>query len=127
VDHDAAQQVSHTQMREGILAFAARFAAEGAAFGALTVSPDVALRRFARLVQRPTAEEAQHVGALRHGEGLAADRSRAFAAFTPANWNIDVVHRDLESAYWPAGLAAQRAPQALLLRAWQWLSQPESE
>jgi FMN phosphatase YigB (HAD superfamily) len=127
VDHDDDQQAAHTAMREGVLAYTARVAAECAASGIDAVQPGAALRRLARVIERPTAEEAAHIGALRHAEGLAADRGRTLASFTPGAWSIDSVLADQSAAYWPAGLRAQRTPQALVLRAAQWLAEAEAE
>ena len=126
-DHDMAQQEAQAQLRAGVLAYAAAFAQDAALLSVDTVSPDAALGRFARVVTAPTAEEAAHIGAVTHGEGMATARTRALAAFSPDAWTVDAIHRDVMQAYWPAGLAARHAPQALILRTLQWLSQGERE
>ncbi len=127
VEHDAAQQEVHEALRAGALAFAQTFARHAAALGVNAVSPDAAVRRFARVVSRPTAEEAAHIGAIRHGEGLATDRVRSLASFSPEAFTVDAIHHDVTQAYWPAGLAARRSAQALVLRTLQWLSESEQE
>ncbi len=127
VEHDEAQQQVHEALRAGTLAFARTFAGHAAALGVDVVSPDAAVRRFARVVSRPTAEEAAHIGAITHGEGLASDRARSLASFAPDSFTVDAIHRDVTQAYWPAGLAARRSPQALVLRTLQWLSESEHE
>jgi predicted HAD superfamily hydrolase len=121
VDHSPAQQQRLHEAHTGAIAYAKRLARERQAFGFTQVSPDAALRRLARVIQAPTAVEAQQIGDLQHGDGMGADRSRAFAAFTPGAWSIQDIYRDHTRAYWPVGLAARREPQALVLRTLRWL------
>jgi hypothetical protein len=120
-DHDPAQAAAHAQLREGALAYVAALAQERVMFGFDQVGPDAALRRLARVIQHPSAEEAEMIGDLTHGEGLGSERVRRFAAFTPGAWDAASLRRDLATAYWPAGLLARREAQALVLRTLGWL------
>ena len=70
---------------------------------------------------QPTSEEASHIGDVRHGDGLGADRLRALAAFADAPATRDSLLRDHARAYWPTGLLARREPSALALRALLWM------
>ncbi len=121
VDHSPEQQQRMQEVHTGAIAYAKRLAHERRTFGFTQISPDAALRRLARVIQSPTAVEAQQIGDLQHGDGMGADRSRALAAFTPGAWSIQDIHRDHTRAYWPVGLAARREPQALVLRTLRWL------
>lgn len=123
VDHDEAQQATHHALRAGVMAYARDLAAARATFGSTTISPEAALKRFARVVEHPTYEEASFIGAIQHGDGLGADRTRALAQFAADAWSVRDIHRARTGAYWPAGLAAQRHPQALILRTLQWLAE----
>lgn len=123
VDHDDAQQAAHHELRRGVMAYASELAEACRTFDIAAISPDAALRRLARVVEHPTYEEASHIGAIRHGDGLGADRSHALAQFPADAWSVRDIHRARTAAYWPAGLAAQRHPQALILRTLQWLAE----
>lgn len=127
VDHDSAQQEAHRSMRAGVMEFARDFAVARPIFDVHEVSPTAAMQRLARVIEHPTFEEAQHVGALKHGDGLGSDRSRHLAMFDTDAWSIGDIHRARKAAYWQAGLAGHHGPQALVLRTLQWLSQTEAE
>ena len=127
VDHDAAQQEAHEQLRDGVLEYAWRFREVATPLEAAAISPDAAMKRLARVILSPTAEEAATIGSIRHGEGMATGRARALAEFSPDAWTVQAVHRDLMQSYWPAGLSARRSAQAQILRTLQWLSQGAQE
>jgi predicted HAD superfamily hydrolase len=121
-DHTAANQEAHAQLRAGALAYAAALRDECAMFGFQQISPDAAMRSIARTILQPTAEEAELIGDIGHGEGLGSDRSRALAAFQPGAWTSESVLHDLRTSYWPTGLRSRRDPRALVLRTMDWLS-----
>lgn len=127
VDHDEAQQEAHHAMRTGVMAFAHAFAEARETFVVRDVHPAAAMHRLAGLIESPTFEQAQQVGAIRHGDGLGANRSRALAMFAPDSWSVGDIHRDRKTAYWQAGLAGQHSAQSLVLRTLQWLSQTGAE
>jgi predicted HAD superfamily hydrolase len=121
VDHPDAQRGSIAHLHDGALTFARSLLHERRVFGAHAITPDAALRHLDRTILRPTAEEARAIGDLHHGEGLGADRLRAFARFSDGPITPTSVLRDHAGAYWPAGLHARREPAALALRALLWL------
>jgi hypothetical protein len=121
VDHPEAQRESHAQLRAGAMAFAQGLAAERVVFGQQPVTPEAGLRHFARTVMQPTSEEARHIGNVRHGDGLGADRLRALAAFGDGPSTRESLLADYARAYWQTGLLARREPAALALRALLWL------
>ncbi len=121
LDHSEPQRAAIQHLRDGAVAYARGLAAERKVFGAQPISVEAALRHFVRTVQQPTPEEAVAIGDLTHGEGLGADRARAFAAFSPAPFTAGSLQRDYAAAYWPAGLLARREPAALALRSLLWL------
>ena len=123
VDHDDEQQAAHHSMRSGVMAFARDFATARRTFAVSAVGPAAAMQRLGRLIEHPTFEEAQSVGALTYGDGLGSDRSRHLAMFAADAWSVGAIHRDRKAAYWQKGLAGQYGPQALVLRTLQWLSQ----
>ncbi len=121
VDHPEPQLAAIRQLRDGAVAYARGLAEERQVFGAHPISVEAALRHFVRTVRQPTAEEAAAIGDITHGEGLGADRARAFAKFTDAPFTAASLQRDYAAAYWPAGLLARREPAALALRSLLWL------
>ena len=121
VDHPDGQRRSLVELRSGALAYAQGLAMERTVFGAQPISADAGLRHFTRTVVQPTSEEASHIGDVRHGDGLGADRLRALAAFADAPATRDSLLRDHARAYWPTGLLARREPSALALRALLWM------
>jgi hypothetical protein len=110
-------------MRSGVMDFARDFAAARRTFAVSAIGPAAAMQRLGRLIEHPTFEEAQRVGALTYGDGLGSDRSRHLAMFAADAWSVGAIHRDRKTAYWQKGLAGQYGPQALVLRTLQWLSQ----
>ena len=121
VDHDVAQRVSLAQAHAGALAFAQALSQEQRVFGAHAISPGASIRHLARTIQSPTAEDAELIGDIRHGDGLGRDQTRALAAFSTGDFTVESLLRDHANAYWPAGLVARRAPAAMALRALLWL------
>ena len=121
VDHPAEQRAKIAQVREGVLTYARGLVQERRMFGAQPITADAALRHLDRTIMQPTAEEAHEIGDLRHGEGLGADRLRAFARFSDGPFTVSSLARDHANAYWPAGLLARREPAALALRSLLWL------
>jgi len=121
VDHGTGQREALAQLREGTLSFARGLAAERTVFGAQAISPEAGLRHFARTVTKPTAEEAQCIGDIRHGDGLGTDRLRALAAFGDAPATRESLIADYNRAYWRTGLLARREPAALALRTLLWM------
>ncbi|MCC7052644.1 MAG: hypothetical protein IT355_05215 [Gemmatimonadaceae bacterium] len=121
VDHPEGQRAHIAQVREGVLTFARGLVQERRMFGALPMTADAALRHLDRTILQPTAEEAQQIGDLRHGEGLGTDGLRAFARFRDGPFSPSSLMRDHADAYWPTGLLARREPAALALRSLLWL------
>ena len=121
VDHPTAQQQYVGQLRDGALAYARGLSQERRVFGSQVIGQDAALRHLARTIRRPTAEEAEAIGEIRHGEGLGADRLRSFATFGEAPHTRASLLRDYRTAYWPTGLLARREPAALALRSLLWM------
>jgi FMN phosphatase YigB (HAD superfamily) len=121
VEHPDAQREAHAQLRSGAIAFARGLAAEQTVFGAHAVSADAGLRHFARAVQHPTPEEAEHIGNIRHGDGLGSDRLRSLARFGDGPVTIESLMADYARAYWRTGLLARREPAALALRTVLWM------
>ena len=121
VEHADAQRAAHAQLRSGAIAFAQGLASEQTVFGAQAVSADAGLRHFARTVLHPTAEEAMHIGNIRHGDGLGSDRLRALAQFGDGPVTRASLLSDYACAYWRTGLLARREPAALALRTLLWM------
>jgi predicted HAD superfamily hydrolase len=127
VDHDAVQSERQQQLRMGLREYIDAFGAARRALRVGPVSADAALQRLARVITAPTAEEAEHIGEIAHGDGLGANRSRKLAAFSEGAWSLSSLHRDRQMAYWPAGLEARRDPRALVLRSVNWLLEDSRE
>lgn len=121
VDHSVAQRANIAHLHSGAIAYATALASEQRVFGTQPISAGAALRNLARIITAPTREEARHIGDIRHGEGLGADRVRALAAFSEGGFTAESLLRDHANAYWPVGLLARREPAALALRALLWL------
>jgi hypothetical protein len=121
VDHSESQRDAHAQLRGGVMAFVQGLAAERHVFGQHPISPDAGLRHFTRTIEQPTSEEATHIGNLAHGDGLGADRLRAFAAFSDGPMTRESLLADYQRAYWRRGLLARREPAALALRTLLWM------
>ena len=120
-DHDEQQMEMIRELHEGIVDYATVMREEGARFGVRSLSPDAASREYFRVIQRPTAEEAASIGAARHGDGMGASASRAFAQFGSHNPTADSILADYAQGYWKQGLLNQHTPQALMLRSLLWL------
>ncbi|MBC8086445.1 MAG: hypothetical protein H7Z40_04210 [Phycisphaerae bacterium] len=120
-DHDGQQMDMIRELHEGVLDYAVVMREEGAQFGVQSLSPDAASREYFRLIQRPTAEEAALVGSARHGDGMGASASRAFAQFGNQSFTADSILSDYANGYWKQGLLNQHTPQALMLRSLLWL------
>lgn len=121
VDHPASQQAHVTQLRDGALAFARGLAHERRMFGEQPISAAAAIRHLGRTILMPTAEEAQAIGDIQHGDGLGSDRLRTLASFSEGPFSPETLLQDHAQAYWPAGLLARREPAAMALRALLWL------
>ena len=120
-DHNSVQMDAIRELHEGAMDYARLVREEGAAFGVNKLDADAASQALYRVIANPTAEEAQFIGTVRHGDGMGASASRAFAAFTDGNFTPNGVLEDYRSAYWKAGLLNQHSAQALMLRSLLWL------
>ena len=120
-DHNEQQMECIGELHEGVLDYATLMREEGAALGVSDMSPDSAAREYFRLIGRPTAEEAMTIGAMRHGDGMASNTSRAFAQFNGEKMTPDSVLADYAGCYWQQGLLNQHTPHALVLRSLLWL------
>ena len=126
-EHDAAQAARLAQLHAGALAYARGLRDERLVFGFDAIGPEAAVRRLVRVITRPTAEEAEAIGDVRHGEGIGTGRARALAAFDADVWDPAALLHALRTSYWPTGLLARREPQALALRMVQWLGEVPPE
>ncbi len=122
-EHDAARSTHLSALREGVRQYTTDFAALRQSVAVHDLSPDAAVRGLVRTLTTPTAEEATCIGDIEHDDGLGTARARRVAAFTTGAWDVDALNRDAAQTYWPAGLAARRGPQALVLRTMRWLAE----
>lgn len=122
-EHGTVQAARLAQLHAGALAYARGLRDEQRVFGTDAIGADAAMRRLARVITRPTPEEAQEIGDVHHGEGVGTSRSRALAAFDTDVWEPTALVRQLRTSYWPTGLLARREPQAVALRMLQWLGE----
>ena len=121
LDHTDAQLGWLAALHDGAEDYATDLQRERAMFGFATVSPDAALQPLARVLLHPTAEEAWHIGNVRHGDGLGTDRVRTFASFRDDAWTVPAIQADADHALWPIGLRARRDARSLLLRTMGWM------
>lgn len=120
-DHNEAAMECIRELHEGAMDFATIMREESARFGVSGIPADIAAREYFRVIAQPTAEEALTIGAMRHGDGMGSNASRAFAQFNTERASADSVLSDYSRAYWQQGLLNQHTPQAFLLRTLLWL------
>lgn len=119
-DKSAEQSSILQRIHEGVLLFAQEFREAQKQYGFGTIPPLVAAEEIFRLFSRPTAEEAEKIGALAHSENYGMTTHRYVAKFQPS-LDPQSVLNDLHSAYWRAGLVGQDNEQAMILRSLLWL------
>ncbi len=126
-EHDPTQAARIAQLHAGAVAYAKGLREERLVFGFDSIGPDAAMRRLARVIRRPTVEEAHEIGDVHFGEGLGTDRTRAFAAFNADDWEPAALMRTLRTSYWSTGLLARHEPQTMAVRMLHWLGEVHAE
>lgn len=120
-DHDEAQMAVIRELHEGAVEYATLMREESAIFGVNSLDAAAACAPLYRLMANPTAEEAQTVGAMAHGDGMGISTSRKFASFSKKQFTPDSVLADFGRAYWKAGMLNQHSPESMMLRMLLWL------
>lgn len=120
-DHDNTQMAAIRELHEGAVEFATLMRDEATIFGINTLDASSASAAIFRLMSNPTAEEAEMVGSMSHGDGMGISTSRKFAAFSGGNFSADNVLADFGRAYWKAGMLNQQSAESMMLRTLLWL------
>lgn len=121
------QQCSNLNaIHAGALAFAKDFRHIAAGFDFPIMPPELASEEFFRVIETPTAEEAQQLGGLVHCDNLGSS-STHLSANLRAGGDPAGLLEDFTKAHWKQGIVSLPTPEAANLRTLLWLMQNQPD
>lgn len=103
-------------IHDGILAYAKDFLSLSLAKNISFIPLELAAAPVTRIINHPTAREAQSIGSLQIGDGLGSLTRKPLAQFSSNSFDFLSLQSDYKNAYWKQGLLSQQSPQSFILK-----------
>ncbi len=109
------------RMHAGVMAYVDALRPLLGTFGVFDLPAAAASAELLRVLVEPTAEEAERLGDIEHGEGVGSLAARPLASFRGVHPAPAALLDHYRGTFWRPGLLARHEPHALLLRTALWL------